>query len=135
MRDFRRSVFAWVALLGILFTQLAVAAYACPSLSRTTSERAQPAADSYATPCPEMAAQAHAEFDARQPDLCNQHCTQDGQASESRLVAAVHQPFVPAFVLREAHPCVLAGIRHAQQPELLRATAPPPLWRTARLRI
>ena len=135
MRAFRRSVFAWMALLGVLFTQLAVAAYACPSLSRTTSERAQPAADSYATPCPEMAAQAHAEFDARQPDLCNQHCTQDGQASESRLVAAIHQPFALAFVLPQADPSRLAGVGHAQPPELLRATTPPPLWRTARLRI
>jgi hypothetical protein len=134
MRAFRRSVFAWIALLGILFTQFAVAAYACPSLPHTTSEPAQATGDSSGAPCPEMAAHAHAGFDA-QPDLCNQHCAQDGQASESRLVAAVHQPFVPAFVLREAHPCVLAGIRHAQQPELLRATAPPPLWRTARLRI
>lgn len=135
MRAFRRSVFAWIALLGILFTQFAVAAYACPSLPHTASERAQAAGDSYGAPCPEMAEQSHAEFDAPQPHLCNQHCVQDGQASESRSLAGIHQPFVLAFVLPEPDLSGLAGIRHAQQPELLRATTPPPLWRTARLRI
>lgn len=135
MRVFRRSVFAWTALLGILFTQFAVAAYACPWLPHTTSERAQSASGSYVAPCPEMAAQSHAEFGAQQLDLCNQHCVQDGQPSESRSVAAIHQPFVLAFVLPEPDPSGFAGITHAQQPELLRATTPPPLWRTARLRI
>lgn len=135
MRAFRRSVFAWIALLGILFTQFAVAAYACPSLPHTTSKPAQAAGDSYAAPCPEMVAQSHAEFDAQPPNLCNQHCAQDRQASESRSLAAIHQPLVLAFVVPEPDPCGLAGIRHAQPPELLRATTPPPLWRTARLRI
>ncbi len=135
MRAFRRSVFAWIALLGILFTQFAVAAYACPSLPHTTSEQTQAASDSHGLPCPEMATQSHGAFEAQPPDLCNQHCAHDGQTSESRSVAPIHQTFVLAFVLPEPDPSELAGVRHAQQPELLRPTTPPPLWRTGRLRI
>jgi len=71
MRAFRRSVFAWIALLGILFTQFAVAAYACPSLPHTTSEQTQAASDSHGLPCPEMATQSHGAFEAQPPDLCN----------------------------------------------------------------
>lgn len=135
MRAFRRSVFAWIALLGILFTQFAVAAYACPSLPHTASEQTQAASDSHGLPCPEMATQSHGAFEAQPPDLCNQHCAHDGQTSESRSVAPIHQTFVLAFVLPEPDPSELAGVRHAQQPELLRPTTPPPLWRTGRLRI
>lgn len=136
MRAFRRSVFAWIALLGIVFTQLAVAGYACPSSVPATSELAL-AVDgiSGGPPCPEMATRTWAEFDAQQPGLCNQHCATDGQTAETRSVAAVHPTFVLAFVLPAPDSFELAGDEHAQQPELLRPTAPPPLWRSRRLRI
>lgn len=134
MRAFRRSVFAWIALLGLVFTQLAVAAYVCPSWVAAISEPAL--IDGVpGTPCPEMAAQTWADLDAEQPGLCNQHCASDGQSAETRSVAAVHPTFVLAFVLPAPDPFELAGDELVQQPELLRSTAPPPLWRSRRLRI
>lgn len=135
MRAFRRSIFAWIALLGIVFTQLAMAAYVCPSSAPATSELALVVDGVPGAPCPEMAAQTWAEFDAEQPGLCNQHCASDGQSAETRSLAAIHPTFVVAFVLPTSNSSELAGDGHAQQPELLRPTALPPLWRSRRLRI
>lgn len=134
MRAFHRSAFTWIALLGIVFAQLAVAAYACPS-SVPESEQTLAISDASGLPCPEMAAQMPAGFDPAQPGLCNQHCAQDGQSAEVRSLAALHPTFVVAFVLPASDSSAFAGAGHAQQPELLRPPALPPLWRSRRLRI
>jgi hypothetical protein len=74
-----RLVTAFVTLCCLLFTQLAVAAYACPALD------AAPAA--MATPC--------SNLDMQQPGLCKAHCEAGQQTVDA--YSPVHiSPFVAA---------------------------------------
>ncbi|MFC5522123.1 hypothetical protein [Polaromonas jejuensis] len=132
MKLFRRSLFAWIALLGIVFSQLAVSAYACPLLnSSNATEQMQAKGDMAGMPCAEMDMTANVE----QPTLCIQHCDQGNQAMGS-IPAPDFQPAlvflltVPPLGLAEAPSETLV-----QAPLLARTTSPPPLWRSARLRI
>ena len=132
MKVFRRSLFAWIALLGIVFSQLAVSAYACP-LQNPASAPAQMESkgDMAGMPCAEMGMAVNVE----QPALCAQHCDQGNQA-----VGSVPAPdFQPALVLLLIVPTLslveAPGETHVQAPLLARSTSPPPLWRSGRLRI
>jgi hypothetical protein len=81
MKRARRHIAAWLAILGIVFAQLAVAAYACPGMP-PPQDSAVPA-----IPCAEM------DMDA--PALCERHCQgQDQQAGPGDITPA---PFVATF--------------------------------------
>jgi hypothetical protein len=132
MTAFRRPLVAWVAMLGIVFSQLAVAAYACPFLSLAGGpQRMEVMTHGGGMPCAETGEVA----DHGQAALCVQHCQPDGQA-----VGSVSPPdFQPALLLPLVVPMLsLAedrGASYVQASLLARITSPPPLWRTGRLRI
>jgi hypothetical protein len=132
MKTFRRSLFAWIALLGIVFSQLAVSAYACPLLNVANApEQMEAKGDMAGMPCAEM----DMAGDVEQSALCVQHCDQGNQAVGS-VPAPDFQPalvfllLVPTLSLTEA-----PSETYVQAPLLARTTSPPPLWRSARLRI
>ncbi len=100
MKVFRRSLFAWIALLGPIFSQLAVSAYACPLQNPTGAPAQMESKDNMAgMPCAEMGMAVNVE----QPALRAQHCAQgnapalsaaaDGvQAARDMAVAAGQLP-------------------------------------------
>lgn len=131
MKAFHRSLVAWIALLGIVFSQLAVAAYACPGLSPSDAAQQVKSMNMAGMPCADAGMAATVE----QPALCVQHCDQGNQT-----VGGVQSPdFQPALVLLLVLqvPTIeaLPGLLGAQAPLLARGASPPPLWRTGRLRI
>ena len=132
MKVFHRSLFAWIALLGILFSQLAVSAYACPLQNPANAPAQMESKDDMAgMPCAEMDMAVNLE----QPALCAQHCDQGKQA-----VGSTPAPdFQPALVLLLIVPmpslAEAPGETYVQAPLLARSTSPPPFWRSARLRI
>lgn len=132
MKVFRRSLFAWIALLGIFFSQLAVSAYVCPveNLSNAPGQM-EMKGDMAAMPCAEMVMAVNLD----QPALCAQHCDQGDQAV-GFISAPDFQPalflflIVPTLKLAEA-----PSATYVQALLLARTTSPPPLSRSSRLRI
>jgi hypothetical protein len=96
-----RIVAALIALLGMLFMQLAVAAYACPGLVTEPAFEAAMAevhADAMEADC--------IGSDTQQANLCNTHATSGNQSLDKPNVAPV-APFTVAaltVVLREFEP-------------------------------
>ena len=136
MKIFRRPLYAWVALLGLVFSQLAVSAYACPFWSELSLSDASPSmvadGDMAGMHCAEM---GMASNDTPVSALCVQHCDQGNQTVGSPQPLDFHPtlfilPFVPSLSQLE-----VASEPFLQAPLLARATFPPPLWRTGRLRI
>lgn len=132
MKAFRRSLFAWIALLGIVFSQLAVSAYACPVQNPSNAPGQMETKGNMAgMPCAEMEMAVSVEL----PALCAQHCDQGNQAVGS-VPAPDFQPalflllIIPTQMLAEA-----PSETYVQAPLLARTTSPPPLWRSGRLRI
>lgn len=122
MRYSRRNRFlsAVIALLSLLFMQLAVAAYACPNLAQEPQRSAmldasgQPMAD-----CPEV--------DKQNPSLCQAH-TQKAAQSIDKAEAPSIQPFTALALIMhvlmpqapaESGPGIAAASLQA------RSTAPP----------
>jgi hypothetical protein len=117
---------ARLCLSALLFLQLAVAAYACPTrLDGGMSTLA--AVDSPAKPC--------AGMDQERPKLCEQHCVHDSQSVDTQPHSSVSAPVLPLMTV-------------AAQPDLHRSTKlnacgafqatvvePPPLVRFGVLRI
>lgn len=100
-RAFRVRLIGLLSMV-ILFSQVTVAAYACPAMDGRSDSMA---ADMTGMPCATMMA-AGIELDPEQPLLCHQHC-QFGSASPGVdhlppvLVSSADLPamlFVPAFV-------------------------------------
>ncbi|HYD78467.1 MAG TPA: hypothetical protein VEC06_01555 [Paucimonas sp.] len=114
-----RFVTALVALFGVLFMQLAVAAYACPNLDVARMLQAAEPAQPVMAGCEEM--------DAEQPVLCYAY----GQAADQSLdkpSAPQIPPFIPAALVNDIEPvldALHAAARPAPEPALARATAPP----------
>ncbi len=141
MTFYRRSLFAWIALLGIIFSQLAVAAYACPVPSpANASVPAVPEPSHHemaGMSCDDMdmAMGGDLSTDAGPSALCVQHCDQ-GKQTVSSIQAPDFQPalfllmIVPSLDLAQP-----TGDTTVQASLLTRTTSPPPLWRSGRLRI
>jgi hypothetical protein len=118
-----RFLTALIALVGMLFMQLAVASYACPGLqSRDTAEIAagSPEVVRSTTPCEQP--------DPEQPALCHAHC-QDGKSSLSKHESPTVSP-AAVFVAAPLHvpePAFAGGMPGVEpSPSLLqRITAPP----------
>jgi hypothetical protein len=77
--------------IALLFSQLAIAAYACPALGESADTGAANVAAMAGMPCAEMMA-AGEPLDPEQPTLCMQHC-QFG--STSHVVDHVPSVFAP----------------------------------------
>jgi hypothetical protein len=136
MKIFRRPLYVWVALLGLVFSQLVVSAYACPFWSELNpSDNSSPMVadgDMAGMHCAEM---AMASTDTPVSALCVQHCDQGNQTVGSLQPLDFHPtlfvlPFVPLLSQLE-----VASEPFPQAPLLAHAASPPPLWRTGRLRI
>jgi hypothetical protein len=106
-----RQIAACLAALGLLFSQVALAAYACPM------EAAMPAEAVGDAECCQESAMATAS-------LCSEHCKDSGAA----IADAVPMPpdFVPAFTVRLEQPETAHSL-HPYTPEILSRAASPPL--------
>ena len=115
-----RCLTALLALVSLLFMQLAVARYVCPGELAQLST-AQSSAQSRA-PCTEP---MNSTVDTTQPNLCKAHCEasqQSAQTAKLPLIALIEFPRV--FPVESADPMRLVA-SPAQAPLLTRTTAPP----------
>ncbi|WP_283444063.1 hypothetical protein [Noviherbaspirillum suwonense] len=118
-----RVIAAFVALISMLFMQLAVAGYACPTLERGTTHEIREAAMEMAsdslTPCQGM--------DQEQPSLCHAS-EQAGKLSLDKPHSPPAAVFVPTALIATLHPSGLPNLSSSQWQEpfsLARSTAPP----------
>lgn len=132
MKVFRKSLFAWIALLGIVFSQLALSAYACPLLATTRGEQtADMSADMAGMPCAEMGMKKEAGPSA----LCVQHCDQGHQSVPSIQVPDFQPALVLFLVLPSLDSFEQTYPADLRADPLVRTTSTPPFLRTGRLRI
>ncbi|HVE51300.1 MAG TPA: hypothetical protein VNG69_16985 [Casimicrobiaceae bacterium] len=119
---------AWFALLAVFLAQLAIAAYACPLMEAALTP-SEPRVE-VPTPCAEMGMAVDEDAFA----LCVEHCNSGGQLVDNHSPVAdaaavpLILPFVATFVNAPARASVV-------EPILARATAPPVLASSSRLRI
>ena len=124
-RSLQRTLTAFVAVLALLFSQLALANYVCPAQADAAAMAEMMAAGE---PCEGM--------DQAQPVLCHQHAVDMTQSSE---VAKVATPSMPAVVQVLIVPLVLeaqaaAALPVTATPEI--RSPPDPLFlATLRLRV
>ena len=129
MTRIRRRPIAWIVLLGLVFAQLATAAYACPLLEAATG--GAPLPEIAAPPCEDMDSPASEDRTA----LCHEHCKADFKLVDT-------QPLVD-FATNGADFFVLVAPTHADasapdapvEASLARSTAPPVFAFSQRLRI
>lgn len=117
-----------LALAGMLFAQLAVAAYACPVLAAYL----QSGSSSSLEDCCERAT-----TDVEQPALCHAHCEPGTQAFEKPATALPLQgpASTPVAVLSAPHQVAIVLTPGEQRSLLVRPTAPPVALRHCCLRI
>ena len=123
-----RFVAALVTLFSLLFTQLAVASYACPTLKTAGASVAATTSGGDMAGCQGL--------DAAQPSLCKAHCDTDRQSANTPAAPQV-APFVAAaltIVLPEHMPQVPTAA-WSDAPRLTRTTAPPLAIRNCCFRI
>jgi len=122
-RTGRRNV-AWLCLSTLLYLQLAVAAYACPT---RLDNGLPPMATAAAQPCQGM--------DQERPKLCEQHCVQALQSVDTQPHSAVTPPVLPLIavvLLADVHLPPKFGSDQALR---VKVVDPPPLVRFGVLRI
>jgi len=123
-----RKRVAWLSLGALLFLQLAVSAYACPTpTDRANSMAASMPANVVDSPCRGM--------DQERPKLCEQHCVQDSQSVDAQYHSAVVAPLLSLLAV-----VVQSDVHFATGPSVHRAPSPtvvdvPPLVRFGVLRI
>jgi hypothetical protein len=118
-----RVLTALIALFGVLFTQLAVAAYVCPSLLQGDKHTTTMAGD----PSPMQSMPNCDQPDSTEPALCLAHC-QDAKSSLDKpdLPAVAPATFIISSILTALAPPLLAPIRDVERDSLLlRITSPP----------
>jgi hypothetical protein len=128
MRRRTRLITVMFALCSLLFMQLAVARYVCPSTVTSGDQSSMVMANGM--PCAESMA-----MDAAQPALCHAHCLADQQSFDKyELPAPVSITSMPAsFRLATIAP-PFSGVA-LQAPHLMHATAPPVAIRNCCFRI
>ena len=111
-----------MALISVLFTQLAVAAYACPGLLSSSGSAAMlSTSDATPDPMPDCG-----QPDTKRPMLCHAHC-QEGQQSVDKTQLPTIAPLIAVgFVLvLLSVPVVGRPLDLSPPSHLERATAPP----------
>jgi hypothetical protein len=121
----RKNV-AWVCLSALLYLQLAVAAYACP----TQTDVGTPISANLAS-----AAQPCQGMDQEQPKLCDQHCIQASQSVDTQPHSAVNVPVLPLIAVIDQPDLHLPTRPSVDQALLVKVVDPPPLVRFGVLRI
>lgn len=125
MRFTRPSRFlaAFIALLSMLFMQLAVAGYVCPLLERGSTHEVMEVAMEMTSdslmPCQDM--------DQEQPSLCHASEQADKQSLDKPHSPSV-AVFVPSALIATLHPVIVPNLSFIQWQEpfsLARSTAPP----------
>lgn len=132
MKFFRpsRVIAAIITILSLLFTQLALASYACPELNVE-----KPVA--MAMDAEKMPGCANMDMKMDQPGLCHSHCEAGSQTADTPQAPLV-QPFVAAeltVVLSAATPLTPCHTLHLEGVLLKRSTAPPLAIRNCCFRI
>ena len=122
-----RLITAFLAVISLLFMQLAVAGYVCPTggvAGVANGDSASVAMAHHAgMPCAESMAKT---MDQNQPGLCHAHCQSDQQSADTYQLPSL--PMMPAVVADFPLVAVTAAAARAaplQAPLLQRATAPP----------
>lgn len=110
----------WLGIFALVFAQLAVAAYACPSAS---ADSADPRAGVF-TPCDQI--------DRDQANLCGKHCNDAEQSQASYPSGCASSPAFTAVVYVGTP---LSAGALAGDPALAHATGPPLSIRDCRFRI
>jgi hypothetical protein len=125
-----KRLIAKASIAAVLFTQLAVAAYACPTIAGPANVIAAAMDDMHAA-MPDCKMRG-----TENPNLCLQHC----EAGDQSVQTLPHIP-VPAFaaistlaILESMQPHAIAGIAGLSVVQE-RETSPPPLVRFGVLRI
>lgn len=114
-----RKIIAALGLGALLFAQLAVAAYACPTPADRKAPMAEVVTPAAVQPCQN-------KMDEERPNLCKQHCEQTSQRVDTAAPVAVDAPVLPliAVVLR---PDIHLPGNPTVQGDLLASVAEPPL--------
>ncbi len=87
MNRIRRKIVACCSIGLLLFTQLAVAAYACPNKTESQDRQLSVELQTASQPCHSM--------DQKNPNLCRQYCDQSAQSVDSRVQAKIDLPALP----------------------------------------
>ena len=116
-----RLLTAFIALISLLFMQLAVASYACPGAETQAAEMAAMAEDG--TPC---AGAMALNLDHEQPNLCQAHCQPGEQKTTLKyeLPPQLTMAVLPLDFWWPAAVPVSAGVA-LQASQLRRSTSPP----------
>jgi hypothetical protein len=124
----RRRLVAWLGLGALLFLRLAVAAYACATL--TNINGVAPTSTAVA------ASHAHCQTkDQRPSKLCEQHCQQVSQSVDMQPTGVPAVPNLPLIGVVEWPDVHAPGKRDFRRARLPGAVDPPPLVRFGVLRI
>ncbi len=110
-----------VALVSLLFMQLAVAGYVCPSGMSGMAQSSKPVTHA-GMPCAQVMS---ASMDDAQPALCHAHCQSDQQSADTYQLPDL--PVMPAIssVFNQQDILQISPGVPRQAPLLQRTTAPP----------
>ena len=111
-------------MMAVLFTQLAIAAYACPAPSALADQVA------VALDIPDCHAMSDSA-DPAQPQLCKAHCSNDAQSAARALLPDLQpNPASVALLVRVIEPTRPVVLAHAleREPPLARVTESLPLY-------
>jgi hypothetical protein len=123
-----RKKVAWLCLSALLFLQLAVSSYACPTpTDRGNSMAASMPADVTDLPCQGM--------DQERSKLCEQHCIYDSQSVDTQSHSAVNAPLLSVLAVVVQSDVQFATGPTVRRASLVTAVDPPPLVRFGVLRI
>lgn len=127
-----RVIAAIITIFSLLFTQLALASYACPELNVSKA-----VAMAMATDGAKMPGCANMDMKMDPPGLCHSHCEAGNQSADTPQAPLV-QPFVAAeltVVLNAAESAAPSHALHHEGVLLKRSTAPPLAIRNCCFRI
>ena len=88
MTRLRRKIVAYCTVSLLLFAQVAVAGYACPSVNRGASQKI--GLHVVAKPCHHT--------NSKNLNLCKQHCDHSAQSVDSRIQSQIDGPVLPPVV-------------------------------------
>ncbi len=91
-RSAHRLTTTFFVVLSLVFSQLALASYACPS--EAAQENPAPMEMAPGEPCAGMAMPASKAQDQKQPQLCHQHCADAAQSFDPVQAPTVSLPAV-----------------------------------------
>ncbi len=90
MKYSQRKIISFIAIIALLFAQLAGSAYACPMLNSSVTAQMQMANYADLT-CDDM--------DMAQPAMCKHHCEDNQQINNDSPLDPSALAFIPAFVV------------------------------------